>query len=314
MRHSLFQRCVLALIVSWLIATVTFWCIHALPGDLALQIAASRYSASPPDVLLADEVRAHYGLDRPLIVQYVQWLGRLATLDFGHSLVTGRPVLDEARSHVQNTIVLGGLSLTGAALIAFPLAYLAASRPAGTIDRLCLVYSSLFAAVPAFLMGIILINFFIVGNRFGALSGETGLSRSVLPAAVAAIAISAPLLKVIRDSVLRESRAIHLQFARMRGVPDRQVFLRHGLRNAALPVLGYMSTLFVYLAYDIVVIEVVFNYPGIGHALYEAIKARDIPTVQFAVLFLAIGYLSLTTIVDFAAEVLDPRIVLGGRR
>ena len=298
----------LALGVSWLIATLIFLATHTLPGDLALQVASSRFIGTPPDAALAAEVRALYGLDRPVWVQYRDWMAQVASLDFGRSLVTGRPVVEELAPYLRNTFVLGVYALTGAVTLAFLFGFFAGRRPGGVIDRIAALFSGILSAVPAFLLGVLLIKLFIVDRSWGTLSGGATVERIALPATVAALGIAAPLLRVVRNAVADVTGSAFYTFAHMRGVPAGRVFFRHGLRNVALPILAYLSTLFVYLVYDLVVIEVVFNYPGIGQALHRAIEARDVPVIQYATLVLVLTYLLLTAIADLVSQMLDPRL------
>ena len=307
MRRLVLKIC-LAIGLSWLIATLVFFSVHVLPGDLALQIAASRFVNTQPDTTLAESLRTAYGLDRPLIAQYGDWIFHILQLDFGRSLVSGRLVTEDVAPYLRNTLVLGGYGLLGAVLLAFPLGFLAGRRPGSVIDQSTSVYCGIIAAVPTFLLGTLLIRFFVVEWQIGTLSGNTTFSRIVLPVTVASLAVSAPLMRVVRNAVADVTDQPYFFFARMRGVPPRQLFLRHGLRNASLPVLAYMSTLFVVLIYDLVVIEVVFNYPGIGYALYGAIKARDIPVIQYSAFLLVLSYLLLTATVDLISSAIDPRI------
>jgi len=311
--RTLLAKVALAAGLSWLIATLAFLSMHTLPGDLALQVAGSRFVGTPPDTGLADGLRAAYGLDRPILVQYGDWLAHVLRLDLGRSLVTGRPVADELSFYLGNSLALGAVGLAGAVLVALPLGHLAGSRPGGTADRLTAVYCGLLAAVPAFLLGVLLIRIVVVDWGMGTLSGDGSFGRLALPGLVVALVASAPLLRVVRNAVAHVTRQPYFFFARMRGVPSGRLFLRHGLRNASLPVLAYMSTLYVFLLYDLVVVEVVFNYPGIGYALHDAIKARDLPVIQGATLTLVLAYLLLTAATDLVSQRLDPRIGRSGR-
>lgn len=293
--------------VSIMVATLIFFGVHSLPGDIALQIAASRYTGTAPDPSLADSLRPELGLDRPLLYQYAIWLWDLLHLDMGRSLVTGRPVAEELEPYFRRTLILGAFGLAGAMLISVPLGFLAGRQSHGFTDRCSAIYCSLMAALPAFLMAVLFVQMFVVELQLGSLSGGSTLARTMLPALVVALTLSAGMVRMVRNAVREVCSADYIAYAAMRGVPDRLIFSRNGVRNALLPVMGYISTIFVYLVYDIVVIEVVFNYPGIGLALYQAVLARDIPTLQAATLILVLTYMLVSFAVDALALWLDPR-------
>jgi len=298
----------LAAVLSLGVATISFVAIHALPGDLALKVAASRYPDEAPTKVVAARVRMEAGLDAPIAVQYARWLGGLMTDGLGRSLVDGRPVAEILRPRLVNSARLAGYSLLGAALIALPLGLAAGLRPGGTVDKLRLLYSGVFAAVPTFLLALMLIE--VLAVRFGAvrLIGPADWPPVVLPAFTAAVAIAAVLATVIRNAVAEVAGSPYIAFARMRGVPGARLVIHHIVRNAALPVLSFLATLFVFLVYDLVVLEVVFGFPGVGLLLYEALVARDLPVVQGAALVVVFGYLVLTTAVDVLSRALDPRL------
>lgn len=291
--------------VSLVVATICFWCIHALPGDLALQVAAARYVDRAPDAELADVTRIHLGLEKPILYQYGRWIWDLVTLDFGRSLVTDRAVISELAPYFGNTARLGALTLAGALLIALPMGVLAALLQNTLLQRFADLWSAIFSSVPVFLVGALAIELFVVNWKWASLSGQNEVVSLLLPAGVAAVAVSAPLVQVVRNSARAVVTAPYFNYARMRGVPMHLVIRNHLVRNATPPVLAYFSTLFVFVVYDLVVVEIVFNYPGLGSALLDALKARDVPVVQCAVLGLVSMYLAVTTLSDYAAMRLD---------
>jgi len=307
------SKIVLAAVLSFGVATVSFIAIHALPGDLALKVAASRYPDEAPTKALAARVRKEARLDAPIAIQYGRWLGGLVTNGLGRSLVNGRSVAEILRPRLVNSARLAGYSLLGAALIALPLGLAAGLKPGGTVDRLRLLYSGVFAAVPTFLLAILLIE--IIAVRAGAvrLVGPSDWPPVALPALTAALAIAALLATVVRNAVAEVAGSPYVAFARMRGVPDGRIVADHITRNSALPVLSFLATLFVFLVYDLVVLEVVFGFPGVGLLLYEALIARDLPVVQGAALVVVFAYLVLTAAVDVTSRTLDPRLVSRAR-
>lgn len=300
----LFRDLILALAVALLVATACFWAVQTLPGDLALQIAAKRYAGGQPSRELADVVREAHGLDRPVWVQYGDWLGRLFRLDFGHSLISGKPVLEAIAPFVQNSlrlILLGFLAGTGAAVI---LGFLCGRMPGSRIDLAITVLSAVLATVPTFLLGVFLVQYFIVDWRLGTLTGHSGWMRLWLPVLTITLALSGPLSRVVRNAVAEVRAQPYMLHALMRGVPSNQLFLRHGVRNATLPVLNYLPVIFLFLVYDVIVIETVFNYRGIGWALIDAVKSRDIPVMQCLVLVLVTFYLTAAALTEALTQML----------
>lgn len=304
----LLRRAALLAVVAWIVATGCFWCLHALPGDLALQVAAARYVESAPDADLAAATRAELGLDRPLPAQYADWLGKLLSLDFGRSLITGRDVLSDLAPYVANTLLLGTLGLAGGAMIAMPFGIAAAVVRSAIVKRLADIWSAVFSSIPAFLLAALAVEFFTVGWGIGSLSGGPDAQRLLFPALIASIMISAPLTQIIRNAAEAVVRAPFYTFAQMRGVPLPSMLRHHVAPNAAVPIISYAATLFVFVIYDLVVIEIVFNYPGIGRALLDAVLARDVPVVQAAVLVLVFTYLTITTLADLVVLRLTNRL------
>lgn len=288
----------LAITVSLLVATLSFWAAHVLPGDLALRIAAERYAGTQPNQDLADVVRREYGLDQPVLTQYANWIGRLFRLDFGQSMVSGRPVLDEVLPYLKNTMRIVGWGFLAGICVAVPIGFLCGRSPNSKTDLTLTILSATLATIPTFLVGIFLVQFFVVELRLASLIGTSSWDRLWLPILTIALALAGPLSRVVRNAVAETRAQPFMLHALMRGVPERQLFLRHGLRNALRPVLNYLPVVFLFLVYDVIVIETVFNYRGMGWALIEAVKARDIPVMQCLVLMLVLFYLSAAAITE----------------
>ncbi len=305
----LFRDLLLALVVALLVATACFWAVQTLPGDLALQISAKRFSGVSPSRDLAEVVRQAHGLDRPVWLQYGEWLARLLRLDFGHSLISGRPVLEEIAPFVANSVRLIFLGFVAGAGIAVCLGFLCGRAPNSRMDLVISTVSAILATVPTFLLGVVLVQIFIVDLSLGTLVGQSGWGRLWLPVLTITLALSGPLSRVVRNAVAEVSAQPYMLHAALRGVPQQQLFLRHGVRNAILPVLNYLPVVFLFLVYDVIVIETVFNYRGMGWALLDAVKSRDIPVMQCLVLALVALYLSAAALSDALTRAIYPREV-----
>ncbi|SMR83617.1 peptide/nickel transport system permease protein [Aliiroseovarius halocynthiae] len=292
------RKALLILTITLLVATCSFWAVHLLPENLALQIAAARFSGAEPNQQLADVVSQSYGLDRPVIAQYVDWLARALRFDFGRSLTTGREVLQDIAHHGINsmrTVFWGFIAGVG---LAVPIGYVCGRFAGSRLDTALTIFSAAVTTIPSFLVAIVMIQFFVVELGLATLSGTSGWARLWVMILTISISVSGSLSRVIRAAVIDVRNQPYMQFALMRGVPERQLFWRHGVKNALRPMLNYLPVVFMFLIYDVIVIETVFNYHGLGWALISAVKALDIPLMQGLVLALVLFYLGCTTLSD----------------
>lgn len=292
------RKALLILTITLLVATCSFWAVHLLPENLALQIAAARFSGAEPNQQLADVVSQSYGLDRPLIIQYFDWLAHTLRFDFGTSLITGRDVFQDIAHHGINSMRTVFWSFIAGVGLAVPIGYVCGRFSGSTLDTVLTVFSAAVATIPSFLVAIVMIQLFVVELGFATLSGTSGWSRLWVMILTISISVSGSLSRVIRATVIDVRSQPYMQFALMRGVPERQLFWRHGIKNALRPMLNYLPVVFMFLIYDVIVIETVFNYHGLGWALINAVKALDIPLMQGLVLALVLFYLCCTTLSD----------------
>lgn len=293
--------------VSVLVAVACFLVVRQLPGDAAYRIAAGRYGADLVDSSAAEGVRAELGLDRPAWQQLLDWCGDLLTLDLGRSLVTSRTVVDELVPALVGTLQLAGAGLVGASAIGAVLGTLAARRPGGVLDRVCAAWVGVSRALPPFLLGIVLMV--VVSGRAGWVpaAGGEGAAGLALPALTLAICLSGLLTRIVRDSVIEVTGSAYVAFARTKGLPERAVLLRHTVRNALVTVVPYIGVQAVVLVEGVVVVESLFAWDGLGHALVHAVFWRDVPVLQAASLVLALLIVAINTGVDLAVATLDPR-------
>lgn len=300
-------RLIQALLVALIVGALGFALMAALPGDQAFRLAAARYGPDMGDAAAAALVRQELGLDRPLALQFLDWVGRLLRLDLGHSLVTGAPVLEELTTQLGYTLALAGIALPLSALLGLPLGLLAGLRPGGPMDRITLGLSVLLRAVPAYALGLVLVTVFSI--RFGWFppAGFEGWREFVLPSLTLALGLAALSARVMRDSVSSVAASPFMAFARWKGLPERAVVLRHGVRNAAIPVVALLGLQLIGLVEGLIIVESLFSWPGIGHALVHAIFARDVPVVQGAALAMGLVFVLVNALVDLACALIDPR-------
>ncbi|WP_029010524.1 ABC transporter permease [Azospirillum halopraeferens] len=302
-------RAVQALTVALLVGLVSFALMHALPGDPAMRIAASRYGPDLMTAEAAERVRAELGLDRPMPVQLAEWVGRLATFDLGRSLVTGAPVAEELEIQLGASLWLAGAALALSMALGLPAGLLAGMRAGRLPDHLALAAAVLLRALPVFVTGLVLIIVFAVWLGWLPAAGFGGWRDLLLPGLTLAFGLAALSSRVTRDATAAVLAAPYVAFARTKGLPERLVVLRHGVRNAAIPVVAVLGLQLVYLVEGMVVVESLFAYPGIGHALVHAIIARDVPMVQGTALAMGLTFVLVNAVVDLLCAALDPRQV-----
>lgn len=295
-------------IVALVVGTLCFALMRVLPGDAAMRIAAGRYG---PDARIADaaeKVRMELGLDRPWFIQFLDWLGSLVRLDLGHSLVTGAPVVAELKVQLGASLWLAGAAVLLSLLIGPIIGVFSGLKPGGAVDRLGLAGSVTLRALPPFVLGLVLMLVFAIWLGWLPPAGFGTWRDLVLPAFTLALGLAAVSSRVTRNAIAAVVKAPYFAFARHKGLPEPVVVRRHGLRNAAIPVVSYLGLQAIYLVEGVVVVESIFAYPGIGHALVHAIVERDVPMVQGTALAMGLIFVAITAAVDGACLWLDPRL------
>ena len=301
------QRTGQAAAVVLLVSTACFAMVQSLPGDIAFRIAAGRYGYDQVTSMSADTVRSELGLDRPAWEQLLDWIGDLAVLDLGTSLVTGSSVAGELGLHLSGSLQLAATALALALAVGAAAGTLAAATPGGFLDRIMTLWVSAARALPPFLLGLVLILVFSV--HFGVLpaAGHGDPGNIVLPAATLGVGLSGLFARVTRDTVVEIRQSEYVRFAATKGLGERLVFLRHVLRNTGVTLIAYVGVQLLILIEGVVVVESLFAWPGLGHALVHAIFWRDIPMIQATALALALLVVALNMVVDLGSLALDPR-------
>ena len=293
--------------VAVAVSVLCFLVVLRLPGDIAYRIAAGRYGYDLVDAESAAGVRSELGLDRPAWQQLGDWLADLVQLDLGRSLVTQQPVLSEVGYFLTGTLQLGAAALALATVLGGALGTLAARRPGGVVDRVTDLWVASVRALPPFLLGLLLIVVLSVQLKLLPAVGHGGSTTIVLPALTLALGLSGLVARVTRDAVVEVRRSEYVRFARTKGLTERVVLVRHVVRNAAAALVPYLGAQALILVEGVVVVESLFSWQGLGHALVHAVFWRDVPVIQATALVLALLVVAVNTLVDVVVLWLDPR-------
>jgi peptide/nickel transport system permease protein len=301
-------RLLQAALVALAVATLCFAALQAMPGDLALRVAAARYGEDQLSNAMIDDLRHAAGLDRPLLVQYVDWLGAVATGRVGHSLVTDKPVLTEIAPRLEVTLLVGGLGMLVSLALAVPVGVAAGCMAGSRLDRAAASAAAALASVPSFVLGSLFVAMLAVRLHWFPVAGSDTTASLILPGLALGCALAPGLSRVVRHGVAAAAAAPYTRFARMRGMGRWRVASGVAARPALVPILAYFPVLAMQFLEGFVAIELVFNLDGIGSLLVRSLLARDIPVVMTAGILLALMLAVVTAMTDTALRLVDPRL------
>jgi peptide/nickel transport system permease protein len=294
-----------------LITFVSFAFIRLAPGDPALTILnVDELSVSQEQI---ETLREKMGFNDPLMVQYGEWLLRFFKMDFGNSYATGQPVAELIAASLPATLELTFGSLSVMLIIALPLASLSALYKDSWLDQISRAISVIGAAVPSFWLGLILIDLFGVQLGWLPTMGRGGLSSIVLPSLTLGLAISSVYIRLLRSSLLDSLGEDFITTGRARGLSAWRIFLSYAFRHSLPPIITIFGISLGSLIGGVVVIEVLFAYPGIGKLIVDSIRQRDYPVIQGYILVMAVTVFIVNTGVDLLNGYLNPEIRLKGR-
>jgi len=296
------RRIAVAIAVAFTVSLACFLLLH-LSGDLATAIAGPEATAAQ-----IDTVRRQYGLDRPLAVQFGDWLWHAVQLDFGRSYYFQDRVIDLIASRLPVTMILGGLALAFALVVAVPLGVVAAIRRDSWIDRLALLIAVLGQAMPSFWFGLTLIIVFSVQLRWLPASGADSWQGFILPVVALGYYATPAIMRLTRTGMLDVLGSDYIRTARAKGLRTGTIMFKHALRNAIIPVIALAAVQLGFMLGGSLVIEAVFSLHGLGYLAWEAIARNDYPVMQAIVLILAMIYILLTLGADLLNALIDPRI------
>lgn len=296
------KRLGLAILVALTVSILAFLLLH-LSGDPALALAGE--GARQADI---DMIRKAYGLDRPIVVQYADWLWKIVRGNFGTSVYFKTDVGPLIFDKLRTTLLLGVAALGVALAVSVPLGVLAALYKNSLIDRICLGVAVLGQALPNFFFALLLIMFFSISLRVLPVSGSGTWQHFVMPAIALGYYIAPAFMRLIRAGMIEVLSADYIRTAQAKGLPARTVIFKHALRNAIVPVVAVAAVQLGYLLGGSVVIETIFALDGLGYLAYQSITYKDFPVMQVIVLLLSVIYVLLTLASDIANAWLDPRI------
>ena len=293
-------------------ALFVFLLLRLSPGDPAAVIAGDYATAE--DV---QKIREKLGLSEPIFVQFVTWLGSLIQGDLGTSIFSNKPVTELIAQRLEPTLMLALTTIIFSILVAVPLGTIAAFRAGSWIDRLVMLFSVGGFSVPVFVLGYILIYFFSITWRILPVQGyrspfEDGMlpfmQHIILPTLTLSVIYIALLARMTRASVMEVLEEDYIRTARAKGLSEVKILMQHALRNAAVPIVTVIGIGIALLIGGVVVTESVYNIPGLGRLVLDAVLARDYPIIQGLILFFSLIYVLLNLIIDLTYTLFDPRI------
>ena len=305
------RRLLAAIPVLLLVTAGVFTLLHLTPGD-----PIDAMMAESVDAQVKETLRKELGLDRPIAVQYVTWMGRVLRGDLGRSIRNGEPVLENVARRIRPSLQLALMAMAISLTIAFPVGILSAVHRNQPVDRAGTTFALFGICMPNFLLALLLIFLFGVTLRWLPISGYTdpledpvaGFRSLVLPAVTLGLALAAVVTRTLRSSMLEALGEDYVRTARAKGLSEARVVRGHVLRNALIPVVTVLGLQLGTLIGGAVITEYVFALPGVGRLVVDAVFARDYPTVQGVVLLIALGFIVSNFLVDVLYGLIDPRI------
>lgn len=282
-----------------LASMVTFILLRLVPGDIADVLAVEGAVSDQTK----DRIREELGFDDPVPIQYLNWLRDLVTGNLGHSYWTNRPVIDLFEAAFPKTLMLAGASFAVATIIGVPLGLLAGAFKGSIFDYIATVLATLMTSVPTFAIGILALLLFAVQLQWLPATGSV-----ILPALVLGVDISGTIVRTLRTDVRAELQSDYIRTAHAKGVHPRHVLSRHLLRNSLTSTITVMGLVLGNLLGGTVIVETVFNWPGIGSLTINAIRNRDYPVVQAMVMAMTVAFVFANLLVDLVYGLLDPRV------
>jgi len=313
LKEYIIKRIISVIPILVIVALIVFFLVHLTPGDPAAVILGPAATITE-----LERLRGEMGLDQPLLKQLLVWLSDILRGDLGRSLFMRKTVLEAFMDHLWPTLslALGGQII--AIIIAIPLGIVAANRRGSRIDRAVSVFSTLGVSIPNFLLALIMVLVFSVGLSLLPVAGFRPLRMGlwthvrylILPTLTLGIIQAALLTRVTRSSMLEVLNSNYVKTAYAKGLRERTVIVKHAFRNAFIPILTVIGQSFTQLIVGAIVVEVVFNIPGIGQLLINAISRRDFQVIQGSILLIALTFILINLVIDLLYGLLDPRIRL----
>jgi len=298
------RRLLLMIPVLMGVSLIVFSLVRLIPGDPAELLLGEDYTQEA-----AEELRAEWGLDKPIYIQYLFFLKQLLHGDLGDSIRSGRPVTQELLERFKNTVQLAILAVILASVIGISAGIIAGTRPFSLIDSLTMVGAVAGVSMPVFWLGLMLIYLFAVNLNWLPAVGIGGIKHLILPGITLSAFTMATIARQSRSSMLEVMEQDYITTARSKGLTESRIIRRHAIKNAMIPIITVQGVMIGRLLGGSIVTETVFAYPGMGKLLIDGIVGRDYPIVQGAILFYALSFSMINLIVDLTYVFFDPRIV-----
>jgi ABC-type dipeptide/oligopeptide/nickel transport system permease component len=298
------RRLLLVIPVLIGVSVIVFSLVRLIPGDPAELLLGEDYTQEA-----AEELRAEWGLDKPIYIQYLIFLKQLLRGDLGHSIRSGRPVTQELAERFKNTVQLAILAVILASVIGISTGIIAGTRPFSLIDSLTMVGAVAGVSMPVFWLGLMLIYLFAVNLNWLPAVGIGGIKHLILPGITLSAFAMATIARQSRSSMLEVMEQDYITTARSKGLKEGRIIRRHAIKNAMIPIITVQGVMIGRLLGGSIVTETVFAYPGMGKLLIDGIVGRDYPIVQGAILFYALSFSMINLVVDLTYVFFDPRIV-----
>jgi peptide/nickel transport system permease protein len=306
------QRIALGLLTLFVVSLLIAFGVELLPGDLAQEILGQ--GATPEGLRV---LRLQLGLDTPPHIRYLDWLGGMVTGDMGLSLANKRPISELIGPRLSNTLFLGGFAALIAIPVALILGILAALYRNSLYDRAVNIFTLTSISFPEFFIAYILILFFAI--KLGWFPGISNISkelafidklyRTLLPAASLTLVVVAHMMRMTRTSIINLLSSPYIEMAQLKGIKPLRIITRHALPNALAPIVNVIAINLAYLVVGVVIVEVVFVYPGLGQLLVDSVSKRDVPVVQACSMIFASVYILLNLSADIISIVTNPRLL-----
>ncbi len=305
------KRLGLGVLTLLLLSLLIFLSVEALPGDLAETILGQQ--ATPENVAA---IRKELGLDLPAHTRYINWLGGILQGDFGNSLALKKPIADLIAPRLQNTLFLTLYTACIAVPLALVLGMIASLFRNSYFDRISNATALSAISMPEFLVGYILIYFFALSGYFPSMANINPQSDFMdkiyvcfLPALTLTLVVTAHMMRMTRAAIINVLALPYIEMANLKGVKPRRVIVHHALPNAIAPIVNVVALNLAYLITGVVIVEIVFVFPGLGQLMVDGVKFRDVPVVQATALIFATAYVGLNLIADIISTVTNPRLM-----
>ena len=286
------------------VAFLVFTILSLTPGNPGSIILGM--TAKPEDIAA---LNAEFGYDKPFLIRFVNYIGNIVLhFDLGTSYQSRGPVLDDIMARFPNTLVLAILSMAVSSIIGISLGILSAVRQYSVMDHICVVVALIFASIPGFWLGLMLLLLFALKLGWLPSFGASSLKHFILPTLTVSMTSAAGLLRLTRSAMLETIRQEYIRTAKAKGASEKRIIWKHALRNALLPVITTLGTGFGASLGGAIIAETVFAMPGMGTLMTTAIRQKDIPMVMGATLFLAVLFSFVILLVDVLYAFIDPRI------